>query len=64
MCTAVDVRGDWLSFLPREQSMPEAGDGNGCEPLDVRLQSGLPEVCDERSCGDLADGVGHRDYSC
>jgi hypothetical protein len=61
VCTAGDALGDWLSFRLREESMPEAGDGDRYVLRDVRLPLVLLEVRDECSFGDIAGGVG---YSC
>jgi hypothetical protein len=56
-CIAGDAPGDWLSFRPRERSMPQAGDGAGCERRDVQRLV-LAEVRDECSFGDPTGGVG------
>jgi hypothetical protein len=63
--TAGDAPGDWLSFRLHEASMPEAGDGGRCEWRVARLLlQDLPEVRDECSFDDLADGVGYSRWSC
>ena len=57
--TAGDAPGNWLSFRLREGSMPAAADGGGHALLDARLVSGLLEVRDECSFGDIAGGMGY-----
>jgi len=59
VCTAGAALGDWLSFRLRERNMLEVGKGAGYGRWDAPVRLALPEVRDECSFGDLADGLGY-----